>query len=189
MEFLIADTHYLHKNILNFEKKTRGRFETAEEMTEYMIDAWNSVVSDGDTVYHDGDISINGSYAKIAPILERLNGNIILIQGNHDDTKVCKKLLENGLISELHRVGVVLKREKQNMWLTHYPMQIGLRERKWSIHGHIHSELSDDANQLNVGVDSYFMNEVLKVPFGQPVPLDKVVEYMLNNPITVERRN
>lgn len=188
MEFLISDTHHFHKNIIQFEASHRGQFKSVEEMNEYLIQQWNMVVSNDDTVYHLGDISMHGSYSKMVSILSRLNGKIIVIQGNHDDTKVYKRLLEDGYIEEFHRVGIRLRREKQSMWLTHYPMEIGLRERKWSIHGHIHSQPSSYANQINVGIDSPFMNEVMNVPFGQPVELDRVVQYLVDNPVAPQGR-
>lgn len=52
-------------------------------MNEALIANWNSVVSDEDTVYVCGDFFM-GPLDAIPAILERLNGKIILIRGNHD---------------------------------------------------------------------------------------------------------
>lgn len=182
-EYLISDTHYFHTNIINFESNSRGHFKTAEEMNEEMIKQWNRIVLPEDTVYHLGDISINIKYDFLVSVLSRLNGEVVLIQGNHDDTKNVKKLLRDGLIKEWHPVGVKLKRSKQSMWLSHYPMSIGRRPNMWSVHGHIHSQPSNEINQINVGVDSPFMSDTMNIPFGQPISLDKVVDYMISNPI------
>ncbi len=188
MEYLISDMHYFHKNILNFESNTRGHFNSVDEMNEELTLQWNSVVSPDDIVYCLGDISINKKYEYLVTVLSRLNGKIIVIQGNHDNTDDMKKLLRDGHIEELHPVGIRLKRRKQTMWLTHYPMEIGARKNKWSIHGHIHSEPSQYENQINVGVDSSFMLDTMGLQFGQPVALDAVVEYMVNNPVEPIRR-
>jgi calcineurin-like phosphoesterase family protein len=70
-----------------------------------------------------------------------------------------------------------MKVNKQIMWLSHYPMEIGLRPRKWSIGGHIHSEPSRYINQINVGVDSP-LELIRSKPFGTPISLDELIEHM-----------
>lgn len=174
MEWFISDTHFDHKNIMEFESNTRGHFSSVEEMNEEIIKNWNNTVSVNDTVYHLGDFGMNTKYDRFKELVLLLNGNIVLIQGNHDDSKVVKKLAAEGLI-ELHEVGMKLKRDKQVMWLSHYPMEIGVRPRKWSVSGHIHSEPSKDVNQLNVGIDSDFM-KVKKL--GQPCSMNELIGYM-----------
>jgi calcineurin-like phosphoesterase family protein len=52
-----------------------------EEMDEAMVKAWNDRVRPNDKVYHLGDVVIN---RKALPILDRLNGDKVLIRGNHD---------------------------------------------------------------------------------------------------------
>lgn len=75
-----SDHHFGHKNIIEYEKKSRP-FETVEEMNEIMIDRWNKVVKPQDKVYHLGDFAFGKKNIAIA---ERLNGRKILILGNHD---------------------------------------------------------------------------------------------------------
>lgn len=176
MEWFISDTHFWHKNILEFEKGTRGQFKSVEEMNNYLIWQWNRVVNDNDMVYHIGDFGMNIKYGKWVELLSQLNGKIILIQGNHDDSKTVKRLANEGLI-ELYEVGLKLKRNKHIMWFTHYPMEIGVRPRKWSVSGHIHSQPSTYINQLNVGVDSPLMKQLSK-KFGEPISMDELIAYM-----------
>lgn len=78
--WFISDTHFGHAKVLEYEPIARP-FKTLEEMHEVMIDRWNSVVRDRDTVYHLGDFVFGRNNIKIA---ERLNGRKILIMGNHD---------------------------------------------------------------------------------------------------------
>ncbi len=59
-----------------------GRFQSIKEMDEFLIDQWNATVASGDTVYHLGNLSFKPH--TIEEILPKLNGNIILIVGNHD---------------------------------------------------------------------------------------------------------
>ncbi|GAG15408.1 unnamed protein product, partial [marine sediment metagenome] len=52
-------------------------------MNEGLIKNWNSVVETSDIVYHLGDFGF-GSTPILRELLDRLNGNVILIKGNHD---------------------------------------------------------------------------------------------------------
>ncbi|HET8688266.1 MAG TPA: hypothetical protein VFM18_16730 [Methanosarcina sp.] len=62
--------------------KTKLRhWDDVSEMDEAMIKAWNDRVRPKDKVYHLGDVVIN---RKALPILDRLNGDKVLIKGNHD---------------------------------------------------------------------------------------------------------
>lgn len=172
--YLIADTHFGHKNILEFEE-TREMFGSVEEMDQFIINNWNKTVNPEDTVYHLGDFGLNCKYDKFKKYLSQLNGKIILIQGNHDDSKTVKKLADEGLLT-LHEVGIKLKLNKQVMWLSHYPMEIGERPNKFSIHGHIHSQQSTYINQINVGVDSTYMSHK---DIGTPIDIEELLEDIL----------
>lgn len=173
MEFLTSDSHFFHNNIIKYCNRP---FDTVEEMNEGLIEAWNNVVREGDTVYHLGDLSFAG-YNRTKSVLKRLNGNIIFHIGNHDRRKVIHELYKEGLLYHYHEVGSYLKRDKQQMWLTHYPMEIGVRAKKWSVCGHIHDEKNTYSNQINVGVDSLSHLVRLK-KFGEPIRMDELVEYM-----------
>lgn len=80
--FFTSDTHFFHQNILKYEPESRP-FGSVEEMNEKIIENWNSVVGPEDTVYHLGDFFM-GPTQNIEPTVKRLNGNIILVRGNHD---------------------------------------------------------------------------------------------------------
>lgn len=170
--YFTSDTHYFHKNILNFEDRP---YQSVEEMTNSMIDNWNKQVKDHDIVYHLGDLCLSNLENTIH-VLERLNGNIVLIQGNHDHSNYYRKINQLGLLYAYYEVGITMKYEKHQMWLTHYPMDIGLRPRKWSIHGHIHSNESTWDNQINVGVDSpHFKHK----PFGELITIEELYDEMM----------
>ena len=83
--FLVSDTHFGHTGVCRFTRAdgvTKLRpWDTAEEMDEFMVKAWNERVRPTDKVYHLGDVVIN---RKSLGIMRRLNGDKVLIRGNHD---------------------------------------------------------------------------------------------------------
>lgn len=87
--WLISDTHFGHEKTCTVFKREDGSplrpFSCAEEMDEYMIKAWNEKVKPNDKVYHLGDVVIN---RKFLHVLGRLNGDKVLIRGNHDIFKL-----------------------------------------------------------------------------------------------------
>lgn len=143
-------------------------------MNEGLIKAWNNVVSPEDTVYQLGDL-IFGGIKRWKEILPQLNGKIIHCRGNHDSGKVVRNLAWEGYFHDYHEVGCYIKHEGYQMWLTHYPMDIGLRAKKYSISGHIHSTPNEMVNQINVGVDSALNSNR---PFGQPISLEELIEHL-----------
>lgn len=129
--FFVSDTHWGHKNILNFEPYHRP-FDTIEEHDQVLIDNWNSVVNKKDIVYHLGDVVFGKENMKK---LGLLNGDKRLIMGNHD-CYVTSDYLR--YFTKLHGClqwqGFCL--------LTHVPVnpqQLGNRF-KYNIHGHLHSK-------------------------------------------------
>lgn len=76
--FYTSDTHFCHKMVAGL----RG-FGSAGEHDEAVIANWNATVAPGDTVWHLGDVGL-GKAAVILPCVDRLNGTIHLITGNHD---------------------------------------------------------------------------------------------------------
>lgn len=179
--FFTSDTHFLHNNIIPLENRP---FDGLGDMEDTIVQNWNNVVTNDDTIFHIGDFVL-GNFAKWKGILPKLNGQKTLVQGNHDSSKVVKRLLNEGYLHELHEVGVKLKIEGFILWLSHYPMEIGHRPKMYNLHGHIHSKPSSYLNQVNVGVDSSLLRDR---PFGQPVSLEELLE-ILNKlePLVQER--
>jgi len=87
--FLISDTHFGHAGVCRFLRNdgiTKLRpWDDPEEMDEFMVQAWNERVRPKDKVYHLGDVVIN---RKHLTTLGRLNGDKVLIRGNHDIFKL-----------------------------------------------------------------------------------------------------
>lgn len=125
-----SDTHFGHKNILEYEKDARP-FSTIEEMNEVMIDRWNSVVGKKDIVFHLGDFALGRSNIKIA---ERLNGKKKLVMGNHDTYPAAHYLT---YFDKLY--GVIFW---NRCVLSHMPVHPNGLGSRWmlNVHGHLHSK-------------------------------------------------
>jgi len=83
--FLVSDTHFGHAGVCHFTRNdgvTKLRpWTDPDEMDEEMVKRWNETVRPNDKVYHCGDVVIN---RKALKIMGRLNGDKVLIRGNHD---------------------------------------------------------------------------------------------------------
>lgn len=88
--FFTSDNHFGHKKIIEYCARP---FTSVDEMTEGMVEIWNSQVTDQDTVYDLGDFFFMMRPAQVKEVLWRLNGKIHLILGNHDEAIIHNKSL------------------------------------------------------------------------------------------------
>jgi len=136
--FLVSDTHFGHTGVCKFLRAdgTKLRpWDTAEEMDEYMVAAWNETVRPMDKVYHLGDVVIN---RRALAILDRLNGDKVLIKGNHDIFKLTDYTKYFRDVRAYHVMN--------GMILSHIPVSKGSIARfGTNIHGHTHGNRVLDA--------------------------------------------
>ena len=149
-----SDTHFNHANILKF---TNRPFENIAEHDEALIKNWNDRVGNDDTVFHLGDFCF-GSPQKIMEIREKLNGNIILIRGNHDDKNLQRSLWS--LFEDVVYQARILV-DDRTVYLNHFPFlcfahgSFDLYGDGYSINlfGHVHSGpncTTDDNSRLSI---------------------------------------
>lgn len=131
--FFTADTHFGHKNIIRYCKRP---FVDVEEMNETLIDSWNSTVGKDDIVFHLGDFAMGGS-AEWSRFLERLNGRIYLILGNHDMKTIGKGFSRLELVT----MQMLINIGGQRIYLNHYPFLCfgGAYRNTWQLFGHVHT--------------------------------------------------
>ena len=129
--FLTSDTHFGHKNICVFENYDGSPvrpWDNVEEMDEEMVKRWNETVGPKDKVYHLGDVVIN---RKSLSIMERLNGDKVLIKGNHDIFKLTDYTKYFRDIRGYHVMNGLI--------LSHIPIsKDSLARFGCNIHGHTH---------------------------------------------------
>lgn len=137
--WICSDWHFGHAGVVKFTKPdgTKVRpWNTTEEMDEAMIERHNAVVKPNDIVYHLGDAVIN---RRCLPTIGRLNGEKILIKGNHDVFRL------NEYAEYFKDIrGVAELGGKESFVLTHvpvHPRELAPYGRwKGNIHGHLHTE-------------------------------------------------
>ena len=136
--FFTSDLHFGHANVIRFDGRP---FETVEEMNEELIRRWNAKVDKGDLVYVLGDMIWR--MQDCASVIRRLNGQIILIKGNHDrfvKNAGVKNML--AAVKDYDDICVTLEDgRKKRCILSHYfiPMYIGHRYNAVHLHGHSHN--------------------------------------------------
>lgn len=130
--FLVSDTHFGHAGVCKFLRNdgTKLRpWDDPEEMDEDMVKMWNETVRPKDKVYHLGDVVINRRALKT---LGRLNGEKVLIKGNHDIFKLEDYTPYFKDIRGYHVMN--------GMILSHIPIhEESLARFGTNIHGHLHS--------------------------------------------------
>ena len=132
--FLTSDTHFGHAGVCRFTRddgvtKLRPWTDPAE-MDEFMVRAWNERVRPNDKVYHLGDVVINRRALKT---MARLNGDKVLIRGNHD---IFPDAEYREYFRELRAYHVM-----NGMILSHIPIHSeSLGRFGVNIHGHTHAD-------------------------------------------------
>ncbi|WP_108983189.1 metallophosphoesterase family protein [Apilactobacillus micheneri] len=202
MQYFISDTHFFDKHMLGIDDFAPRPFFFVNDMNNKIIDNWNSKVQINDTVYHLGDIAVHHikpakkAYEAIFNILKKLHGNLILIKGNHDSRDLFKFLSNhnyyiNGKLKfEFHDVGVLIKMNHCQYYMTHYPMMMGKVEKIINLHGHIHHYSVPIKDDLNVGVDSPELDYLKSKPsFGAPLSESEVQDMVLGKSIDFAKRH
>lgn len=86
-------------------------------MNETIITNWNNVVGPDDVIFHLGDFCLGGA-EEWNKFLDRLNGRIYLVLGNHD-----LKNIRQGFINRFEHVAMsmCIQVGKKKIYLNHFP--------------------------------------------------------------------
>ena len=101
-------------------------------MNNHIIQQWNSIIKEDDLVFHLGDFALYANKEMVKESISKLNGNIILIEGNHD--KRSKGWWrDTGIIEtyKQYKIGDYI--------LSHKPIE-DLGYGLINIHGHLHGK-------------------------------------------------
>lgn len=162
--YLISDTHFGQKFAVKFSNRP---FKNIIEMHKALINNWNKNVGKDDIIIILGDF-FAGSKIFSNFLLRKLNGEKILIKGNHDFRFRYKKLLETRRIKIYQKMEFSLL--NHNFILTHKPMK-NIPNETFNIHGHHHRKLLPSKLEQN----KYFNVAVDHIDY-KPISIKEIIE-------------
>lgn len=145
-DYFSADWHLDHANVIKYDNRP---FKNVEEMNKTIIDNYNSIVKPNDNFYFLGDFCFNMRNAESH--LEKLNGNLFFIRGNHDKKDMIRLYQKYGTyLGEQKKIKV----QGQEIVLNHYGMRVWDKSHHgtWALYGHSHGSLPDDPNSRSFDV-------------------------------------
>ncbi len=176
--FFTSDNHLGHAKSIEF---TNRPFQHVKDMKDSMIRRFNSVVPENGLTYFLGDIGLVNSIG-IKDFVDKLNGDKILILGNHD--KAYNSMYSAGFTAVMDSFQLTIAKER--VTFSHCPLQGVYREDmtrfdkavgtyyhkdykhdkfsfrdegQFHIHGHLHSKKGIPSSavklsrQWDIGVD------------------------------------
>lgn len=126
-DYFIADTHFNDSGIMAYANRN---FESVKEMTVIMAKLWNETVTHNDRVFVLGDFATGD----IDNIYSVLNGEKILIKGNHD-TESNQYYREKGF-AEVYDYPIIYKKF---FILSHEPVFTNESMPYVNLFGHVHN--------------------------------------------------
>ena len=176
--FFASDPHWGHEGILNVPG--RKEFFSGKNIhyhDEYLIEEWNAEVGKRDTVWLTGDVGYDKPSGYLTHgILPRLNGQINLVAGNHDNQAIITAKRWH------HVMGVdTMSVKGYHLIITHIP--IHPQEMFWdlNVHGHLHAnQVKERANDPQGGKygmqrDIRYVCVSMEHTGYAPIPVDDVV--------------
>jgi len=155
-EWITSDLHLGHEKISTYCPKRLVFGPTVHDMNRGITKAWNDRVKAGDTVYVIGDFAF-GAPAQIRGFIERLNGEIVLVRGNHDKGHLRMKEFGIKYVYNNLNMNIEARGRGHRVFLRHFPPSgPGWEEKHWAetfLCGHVHQSWSRRGNVINVGVD------------------------------------
>lgn len=170
MIYFISDTHFNHDR--EFVYGPRG-FKSIEEMNETLIKNWNETVGPEDDIYVLGDFFLGTDYDYINEVLDKFNGRIHLVVGNHDTpSKITWYTSWNNIVEIADALRIRYK--KREFFLCHYPTLTASLEQDpnravINLFGHTHSKekfYEDRPYMYNVAADAHD---------NRPVSIEQVI--------------
>lgn len=163
--YIISDLHLGHENIIYYCDRP---FDSLEEMNSEIVRRWNETVDEDDSVLYLGDVTHGGSQKTAGGWLRELNGNLLVVRGNHD----------GGLSHNTH-VNVVdsctISHGKYKFYCEHRPEKFA----GWQLHGHTHNNNMDEYPFIHHGKRT--VNVSAELLGYRPRPLDAIIDMLGDN--------
>jgi calcineurin-like phosphoesterase family protein len=154
--FFTSDTHFDDEYAIQYFNRP---FKSVDEMNVVIVERWNSVVTQKDTVYHLGDFTLD-DISHFTKWVSQLNGNIKILPGSHDDPwlidfVVSEKVQVMAPLVSVEFPEIMAGEKSQVIVICHYSMQVWDRSSQgsWHLFGHSHGKLKGVGLSFDVGVD------------------------------------
>ena len=146
MKFFTADPHFGNENIIEYCNRP---FKNAVEMDKQIIKKFNEIVSDKDDLFILGDFSLKDPryFHYYSELFRRLNGNIHIIAGNHEELKFYNYIKAGAKSFHFPYL------ELEEFILVHDPVLSIVDRKRIFLVGHAHDNFITQKNAINVGVD------------------------------------
>jgi calcineurin-like phosphoesterase family protein len=125
MRYVISDLHLGHDNIIEYCDRPHSH---VHEMNKALIEDWNAIISEDDSVLFLGDMCHHPSPKSSAGWADELNGNLLFVRGNHDSDVGHNppfNVVEN----------CTIQHGRYTFYCEHQPVDAP----GWQIHGHTHN--------------------------------------------------
>ena len=170
--WVISDTHFYHRTILEKEPIRRRLGATVEDMNWAIADIWNSVVSPRDVVVHLGDVSFKTN-TEAKELVSGLAGYKVLIKGNHDRS-IRNSVFESMGFGEIYEDPLeLIDPYGERFVMSHEPV---LDTDVLNIHGHIHSSGGHRPSEVGSDPDLFVNVSIENLKGFKPVLLSRVLE-------------
>lgn len=154
--FFTSDTHFDDQYAIQYFNRP---FQSVDEMNTIMVENWNNLVTEQDTVYHLGDFTLE-DIRLFTKWVSKLNGTIKILPGSHDqpwlkDFVASEKVQVIAPLVSVEFPGITAGKQSQVVVLCHYAMRVWDRSNysSWHLFGHSHGKLKGIGLSFDVGVD------------------------------------
>ena len=182
--YFTSDFHLFHKNVIRFDNRP---FNNVDEMHVAIEESWNEVVQPKDIVIYLGDLSFARREEKkyVTELLNRLNGTIHFVLGNHDKYFEIKEMSRFASVQDYLEVRIKHFDDKTDKVVEtlfccmHYPIYSWNKSHHGSfmVHGHSHGN-------LHHGEDASFYDNSRVIDVGcmlhnyKPISYSDVMEHL-----------
>jgi len=161
--WIISDTHFGHGNIIKYAGRP---FPSAAVMDRSLVQKWNAAVKQKDQVIFLGDFSF-GNAEETVDYRKSLNGQIIMVMGNHDRGRSADWWKNVCGMEEVFDCPIIFK---DFFILSHEPVEwVSERLPVLNIHGHTHEKTV-------YNMTNHHFNVSVEVIGYRPMPLAAIIE-------------
>jgi calcineurin-like phosphoesterase family protein len=164
--YLVSDLHLDHANIIHYCARP-FLSSNVNEMNTVLVENWNHVVHDMNTVYFLGDLAFGRGARQAGYWLPKLNGKIQFIRGNHESS------VKNS------QEYTILNHQDHHFLLVHDPKRLPIQWDDWVIHGHKHND--DVKNYPFINGEKKTINVSAELINYRPVSLDYIYSLDLDS--------